>query len=194
MMEARFDIWSWTVLVGLLFLIGRALWVYLPRQYGVSTKPARPRWIRRAMELARVRPGETVYDLGAGDGRALVIAAREFKARAVGIEIEPLHCLVAWLRALLGGVIGRVSIRRRSLLYADLSDADVVFLYLSPDLVEKLRPQFELHLRPGTRIVSLSFPFEGWQPADMDIGHLIFLYEMPPQPGSLETFLRQSLT
>ena len=188
-----FDGWSLLVSVGLLFLILRALWVYLPRQYGVSTLPARRTWIKRALELARLQPGETVYDLGAGDGRALVIAAREFKAQAVGIEVELLHCVVAWFRALLNGVIARVSIRRGNLLYADLGDADVVFLYLNPDLVEKLRPQFELHLQPGTRVVSLSFPFEGWQPAGMDIGHLIFLYEMPPQPGSLETFLRDQL-
>jgi hypothetical protein len=135
-----------------------------------------------------------VYDLGAGDGRALVIAAREFGAKAVGIEVEPLHCIVAWFRALFGGVLRRVSIRRGNLLYADLGDADVVFLYLNPDLVEKLRPQFELSLQPGTRVVSVSFPFEGWEPTDMNIGHLVFLYEMPPQPGSLETFLRASIT
>ena len=194
MKPITFDGWSLLVLVGLLLTIGRALWVYLPRHYGVSALPARRIWIQRALELARVQPGETVYDLGAGDGRALVIAAREFKAKAVGIEVEPLHCAVAWFRALFSGVVGRVSIRRDNLLYADLSDADVVFIYLNPDLVEKLRPQFELNLQPGTRVVSVSFPFEGWEPADMDIGHLLFLYEMPPQPGSLETFLHANIT
>jgi len=142
------------------------------------------------MELAHVQPGETVYDLGAGDGRALVIAAREFHARAVGIEIEPVHCAVAWLWVLLNGVTRRVSIRRGDLLQADLRDADVVFLYLTPTFIERVRPHLESQLRPGARVVSLSFDFEGWQPADIDIGHLIFLYQMPPQAGSIESYMR----
>ncbi len=181
---------AWSVLL-LLFLAG--CWVIIPHLHGMAGVPARPRLIRRALELADVRPGEVVYDLGAGDGRALLIAAREFNARAVGLEVEPVHCAVAWLRALLGGLLSNVSVRRQNFFHADLGDADVVFLYLTPPLVERLRPQLELQLRPGTRVVSLSFPFEGWQPSDIDIGHLIFLYHMPPAPGSLETFLRESL-
>jgi ribosomal protein L11 methylase PrmA len=142
------------------------------------------------LELAHVQPGETVYDLGSGDGRALVIAAREFRARAVGVEIEPIHCAAAWLWALLNGVSQHVSILRGDLLQADLRDADVVFLYLTPAFVERVRPHLESQLRPGARVVSLSFDFEGWQPTDIDIGHLIFLYQMPPQPGSIESYMR----
>jgi SAM-dependent methyltransferase len=142
------------------------------------------------MELADVQPGETVYDLGSGDGRALVIAAREYHARAVGIEIEPVHCAVAWLWALLNGVIRHVSIRRGDLLQADLRDADVVFLYLTPAFIERVRSHLESQLRPGARVVSLSFDFEGWQPADIDIGHLIFLYRVPAQTGNIESYMR----
>jgi SAM-dependent methyltransferase len=145
------------------------------------------------MEMADVQLGETVYDLGTGDGRALIIAAREFGARAVGIEIEPVHCAVAWLQALFRGALARVSIRRGNLLDTDLRDADVVFLYLTPAYVERLRPRLESQLRPGARVVSLSFPFEGWQPTDVDIGHLIFLYHMPPEPGNMEMFLYKNL-
>lgn len=189
-----FDIWSALALLVLVLLVLRGIWMIAPRRKGVPRTPVRRKWIRQAMKLANVRPGEMVYDLGAGDGRALIIAAREFQARAVGIEIEPLHCVVAWFRALFSGAITRVTIRRRNLFYTDLSDADVILLYLNPDFVEKLRPQFELSLRPGTRVVSISFPFEGWQPTDIDIGHLIFLYQMPPKPGSIETYIRETTT
>jgi hypothetical protein len=130
-------------------------------------------------------------DLGAGDGRVLRIAAREFEACAVGYEIEPLHCAVGWLAALLGGVVTRVSIRNQDLYQADLSQADVVFLYLNPAFVKNLRQPLRQQLPPGARVVSLDFPIEGWEPSEVDIGYLIFSYHMPPTPGSLDTYLRR---
>jgi SAM-dependent methyltransferase len=187
-------LWSWLAWLSLVPLILAGLWIVIPHLYGLSHVPARPKMIRRAMQLAQVQPGEILYDLGAGDGRAVVIAAREFGARAIGIEIEPVHCAVARAWALLNGVHRRVSIRRGNLLKADFRDADVVFLYLTPAFVERVRPHLERQLQPGARIVSLFFEFEGWQPSDIDIGHLIFLYQMPPQPGSIEDCLRASIS
>jgi tRNA A58 N-methylase Trm61 len=168
-------------------------WIVIPRLYGQSRTPTRRKTIRRALQLARVQPGETVYDLGAGDGRAVIIAAREYGARAVGIEIEPVHCAVAWLGALFCGVLDRVSIRQGDLLRADYQDADIVLLDLPPSLSERVRPHLERQLRPGARVVCLSSEFEGWKPSDIDVGHLILLYRMPPQPGSIEDCLRESL-
>jgi SAM-dependent methyltransferase len=146
------------------------------------------------MQLAEVQPGEILYDLGAGDGRTLILAAQEFGARAIGVEIEPVHCAVAWFRALFGGVSGQVSIRQGDLLKAEYRDADVVFLYLSPAYVERVRPHLEGQLKPGARIVSLFFEFNGWRPSAIDVGHLIFLYRMPPQPGSIEDCMRATWT
>jgi hypothetical protein len=70
----------------------------------------------------------------------------------------------------------------------------VVFLHLNPLFVERLRPILEERLRPGTRIVSLDFPFEGWEPSHVDIGYLIFAYDIPPTPGSIDTYLKKTLT
>lgn len=188
--------WLWSLLpwLSLVPLVLAGLWIVIPKLYGLPHIPARRKVIHRAMQLAQVQPGETVYDLGAGDGRVVVIAARKYGARAIGIEIEPVHCAVAWLWALLNGVLSRVSIRQGNLLKADYQDADVVFLYLSPIFVERVRPHLEQQLKPGARIVSLFFEFEGWKPSDMDVGHLIFLYRMPPQPGSIKDCLRESLS
>jgi SAM-dependent methyltransferase len=187
--NALFLLWAMLPWLTLIPMILAGLWIVIPRLYGLPATPARRIVVRRALQLAQVQPGEIVYDLGAGDGRALVIAAQEFGARATGIEIEPVHCAVAWLRALFGGVIHQVSIRRGDLLKADYRDADVVFLYLTPAFVERVRPHLERQLHPGARIVSLSFNLAGWRPSDIDVGHLIFLYHMPPQPGSIEDCL-----
>ena len=193
MSDVHPGLWSLLPWLTLLPMVLAGLWIVIPRLYGLSRVPARRKTIRQALQLAQVQPGEIVYDLGTGDGRAVVIAAREYGARAIGIEIEPLHCAVARLWALVNGVLHQVSIRRGDLLKADYPDADVVFLYLSPAFIERVRPHLERQLKPGARIVSLFFEFEGWKPSDIDIGHLVFLYHMPPQPGSIEDHLRQSL-
>jgi hypothetical protein len=192
-MSTTFDMWSALAVLGLTLLALAGCWSAIPRIYGFPKGTLRHLQIRRAMELAEVQPGDTVYDLNAGDGRGLVIAARDFGARAAGVEVEPLHCAVAWLRALFGGVIARVSVHRGDLFRADLSDADVVFLYLTPALLARLRPRLEYELRPNTRIVSMLFPLEGWEPAGIDIGHLIFYYRTPLKPGSIDSYLRQSI-
>jgi SAM-dependent methyltransferase len=186
-----FDIWSVLILLGVAIGAGAAMWALIPRWHGIPPTSSRPKWVRKALEAVDLRSGQVVYDLGSGDGTVLVIAAREYGAHAVGYEIEPLHCVVAWFRALFGGVLGRVSVRRKDLYAADVERADVVFVHLNPTIVENLRSSLPHTLRPGTRIVSLDFPFEGWEPTHMDIGYLIFAYEMPPQPGSLETYLRK---
>ncbi|MEW5940837.1 MAG: hypothetical protein AB1750_14300, partial [Chloroflexota bacterium] len=92
-------------LVTLLFILIFALtWILVPAFYGLPSVPTRPDRIRAALRLADLRPGEAFFDLGAGDGRTLVIAAREFGAKATGIEVGPAQCLVAWVNAWASGV------------------------------------------------------------------------------------------
>jgi SAM-dependent methyltransferase len=178
------------VIVTLLLLFG-GLWLVVPLASGLPWVPTREKRIRKALQLAGVRPGEVFYDLGAGDGRVLVMAAREFGARAIGIEISPVHCLIAWLRARLAGVGDRVVVRWGNFYQADLSDADVVFAYMTSGQAERLRPHLAARLRTGARVVSVSFDLEGWQPEQVDREDLVFLYRMPPVEGSVATFLAQ---
>jgi SAM-dependent methyltransferase len=187
------DIWSLIILIALAALIVNGLWILIPRMHGLPHRPLRPRQIQRAIELARIEPGERVIDLNAGDGRAVVVAARDYQAYATGIEIEPVHRLVARLRALFSGVIRRVSIQAGSPFETNLEQADIVLLNLTPTLIERLRPQLERQLHHGARLVSLSFELAGWQPQHIDIGHLIFVYQMPPKPGSIDTYLHETL-
>jgi SAM-dependent methyltransferase len=114
---------------------------------------------RRMLEMAEVGPGDVVYDLGCGDGRLIILAARRYGARAVGIEIDPLR--YAWCQALITvlGLRGRVRVIYGDLFSKDLGEADVVTCYLLQETNRKLQEKFVRELRPGTRIVSNAFTF-----------------------------------
>ncbi len=115
------------------------------------------------LRLAKVGPGDVVYDLGSGDGRVVIAAASKFGARGVGVEINP--ALVAQSRAGAerAGVAGRVRFLQQDLFATELGEATVITLYLSPNLNLKLRPAL-LRLKPGTRIVSHSSDLGDWKP------------------------------
>src|SRR6266540_7013909 len=122
------------------------LWILVPALYGlppVSTKPER---IHKALKLANLQPNETLYDLGAGDGRVLLIAARDFGAKAVGIEIGPVQCALIWLRATANGFGYQIQVRWENFYKANLKDADVVFVYATSKEVMKLPPHLETQM------------------------------------------------
>jgi tRNA G37 N-methylase Trm5 len=118
--------------------------------------------VDKMIELAGVKKGDVVYDLGSGDGR-IVIAAAKKGARAVGFEIDP--DLVAESRANIqkAGVQESAEIRNQDILTVDLSGASVVTMYLLPDVNLKLRPNLQKQLKPGSRIVSHSFDMGDWK-------------------------------
>lgn len=115
------------------------------------------------LKLGEVRPGDVLYDLGSGDGRIPIAAARQFGVRAVGIDIDPRRIAEANANAEAAGVTKLVKFRNEDLFEADFSDATVITLYLLPSLNEKLAPRL-LELKPGTRIVSHAFPMGDWAP------------------------------
>jgi precorrin-6B methylase 2 len=145
--------------------------------------------IHRALQLANLQPGETLYDLGAGDGRVLLIAARDFKAKAVGIEIGPIQCILIWLRKTASGFGDRITIRWGNFYKENLKDADIVFVYATSKEVRKLTPHLSVQMKQGARLVSISADFSDWEPALVDEHELIFVYEMPPTPGSVTTYM-----
>jgi ubiquinone/menaquinone biosynthesis C-methylase UbiE len=121
--------------------------------------------IERMLQLARLQPGEMVYDLGSGEGRIVITAARKFKARAVGVELSPDLCKVATGRVKALGLEDRIRIVHANLLKVDLRPADVVTIYLLTSANELLRPNLERELKPGARVVSHDFEIRGWKPS-----------------------------
>jgi precorrin-6B methylase 2 len=171
------------------FFFVTLLWILIPAFYGLPPVPTKPERIRKALKLANLRPGEVLYDLGAGDGRVLLIAVPEFGAKAVGIEVGPVQCTVIWLRAVASGFGNQIQIRWANFYKADLRDADVVFVYATSEEVMKLAPHLEKQLKDGARVVSISADFPEWEPKELDDLGLIFVYEMPPIRGSITSYM-----
>ena len=142
--------------------------------------------VSEMLRLAGVNGNDVVYDLGSGDGRLVIAAARDFGARGVGIEIDPQLVAQSAESARRAGVGDRVRFSAGDLFEADLSDATVVTLYLSPELNLRLRPKLLRELRPGSRIVSHDFNMGDWPPsqtihvASRDRMSNVFLWIVPP--------------
>ncbi|RLE98565.1 MAG: SAM-dependent methyltransferase [Thermoprotei archaeon] len=128
---------------------------YLPSPYSV---------IRAAFRLARLRRGELVVDLGCGDGRALVVAAREYGAYAVGVELNPLLVKLAVRECILAGVRERVEIIHGDLFLFDVSRFDVIYCYPSPAVSRRLSLKLVSECKPGCRVVVHDHPLIAAEP------------------------------
>jgi precorrin-6B methylase 2 len=120
--------------------------------------------VDKMLELAAVKKGDVLYDLGSGDGRIVIRAAKKYGVRAVGIEMDQILLQKARQDAKSAGVSDLVEFRAQDALQTDLSRATVVTLYMLPWFNEKMKPNFKKYLRPGARIVAHDFGIEGWPP------------------------------
>lgn len=151
--------------------------------------------IDRMLELAQVKKGDVLYDLGSGDGRIVIRAAQKYGIRAVGIEMDRLLLDQARRDAKTAGVTRFVEFRAEDALQADISKATVVTLYMLPWFNEAMKPSFRRQLKPGSRIVAHDFGIEGWEPDETvklpgyeeKIGgykhqHTLYLWKIGEQP------------
>ncbi|MCW5981180.1 MAG: class I SAM-dependent methyltransferase [Bryobacteraceae bacterium] len=137
---------------------------YQDGQYDVPYVPTPQEVVDGMLDLAQVKKTDLVYDLGCGDGRIVVTAARKYGARAVGVDINPERISEAQKNAKEAGVTDRVKFVQGNLFEADIKDASVVTLYLLSSVNLKLRPKLLAELKPGTRIVSNTFDMGDWKP------------------------------
>ena len=137
--------------------------------------------VAEMLRLARVSPADVVYDLGSGDGRIPIAAARDFGARGVGIELDARLVALARCNAREAGVGDKVDFRREDLFGTDLREATVVTLFLFPELNRRLKPKLLAELKPGTRIVSHRFDLGDWPPERIvqSSNHPILLWIVP---------------
>jgi SAM-dependent methyltransferase len=152
----------------------------IPTPYIPSTTLA----VDEMLRVADVKPGDFVVDLGSGDGRIVIAAARDYGARGLGIDIDPMLIEESTENARKAGVADRVTFRQGDALKADIREATVVTLYLLPNLVERLKPVLLKQLKPGTRIVAHDFPFSDWKPdRQVTISKNYYLYVVPARVG-----------
>ena len=126
--------------------------------------------VEKMLELAEVKKGDVVYDLGCGDGRIVVTAAKKFGAKGIGIDIDPQRIAESKENVRTNGVEKLVTIKNADIFEEDFRDANVITLYLLPSLNVKLIPQFD-KLKPGTRIVSYQFNMDGVKPKETYTGN-----------------------
>ena len=158
-------------------------------QLDVPYVPTPPEVVERMLEMAAVRPEDFVIDLGSGDGRIAIAAARK-GARALGIDIDPERVLEAQDNARKAGVQDRAQFKRQDLFDARINDATVVTMYLLTKVNLDLRPRI-LELKPGTRVVSHSFDMGNWKPdIHSEIGHRqVFMWIVPAKAAGRWTGL-----
>ena len=143
--------------------------------------------IQHMLKLADLKAGEVLFDLGAGDGRTVIIAAKTFSARAVGVELREDLAKKALSTIHDNGLADRITIVNGDMFSVNLNSADVVFLYLTTSANEKIRPKLETELKKGVRVVSHDYEIVGWKPVKVEnfcenpkLGypsHTIYLYE-----------------
>ena len=154
LMELIFNLGLLLIIVILLILLS---WVWPP------DSPWAPRWrtkketARAAFKLARLGKKDTVYELGSGEAIALMVAASEFKAKGVGIEIEPFRFFLSKITVWRKGLNKEIKFVRGNFYKEDLSGATVLYLYLVPQTLNRLIPKFRKELKKGTRIVSYKY-------------------------------------
>jgi len=144
--------------------------------------------VDRMVDVARVRPGDVVYDLGCGDGRMVIAAAKKFGTRGVGVDIDPDLVRVARANAKAQGVDDLVTFKVEDLFDTDLREATVVMMYLLPEVNRRLKPKLFAELRPGARVVSHNWDMgPSWPPdREMHLGHeAIYLWVMPNPSAAL---------
>lgn len=152
----------------------------IPRTPDVIYVPTPPEVVEAMLEMADVKDGDILYDLGSGDGRIPIAAVKRAKVKATGIDIDPERIAEARANAKEQGVADRVTFKQEDLFTTDFSDASVVTLYLLNSLNEKLMPRL-MELKPGTRIVSHAFTMGDWEPErtqDID-GRRIYFWTVP---------------
>lgn len=166
----------WPVLLFPILMFVFALSIFWTSLRGAPWVPSQMGMVNKMLSMAEVGPDDLVYDLGCGDGRMIVMAARRYGARAVGIEVDPLRYLWCQMLITVLGLRDRVRVVFGDFFNQDLTEADVVTCYLLQDTNNRLVNKFKQELRSGTRVVSNTFTFTGLHKVREDGDARLYLF------------------
>jgi predicted RNA methylase len=139
---------------------------------------------KKMLDLSQIKPGQVLYDMGCGDGRLIILAAKDIGAKATGIELREDLVERAKTEIKRLNLEDKVKIIQGNFFDVNISDADVVTLYLTSSANERLRPKLEAELKLGSRVISHDFKIPGWKPSavyDELLGHTIYSYRIGEQ-------------
>ena len=168
--------------ISLFIILIVSVWISCATGYGQEREPdvyyvpTPEKVVIKMLRMAQVTRNDIVYDLGCGDGRIVITAAKVFGARGVGVDIDPVRIRESNENARKSGVTDRVKFIEQDLFETDISEATVVSLYLYPELNLRLRPKLFRELRPGSRVVSHEFDMDDWKPDNMGTVRRVKLY------------------
>jgi len=185
-MKSRKTLWRLALCAGAVLITGLYSATAQQRKPDVHYVPTPEEVVEKMLELAKVGKDDVVYDLGCGDGRIVITAAKKYGARGVGVDIDPERIKESNENARKAGVADRVKFLQQDLFEIDFSEATVVTLYLLPALNVKLRPKLLRDLKPGARIVSHAFDMGDWKPekvvnvpGDIDLDRVVYYWVVP---------------
>jgi ribosomal protein L11 methylase PrmA len=161
----------------------------LEKEPEVPYVPTHELVVAEMLKVAKVGKNDVLYDLGSGDGRIPITAAKRFGTRGVGVDIDPARVTEARANAVKAGVADKVKFMQQDLFETDIKEATVVTLYLLPDVNLRLRPKLLADLKPGTRVVSHNYDMGDWKPLQtitvkVPEEHTIYYWVVPPKSGS----------
>lgn len=166
---------EWLLLLEIPFILGI---ISVATQSGFFV-PLPMETVRKILKLAKIRKNDVVYDLGSGDGRVVITAAKDYGVKAIGVEKNPILHWLAKRNVEKNGVLDKVRLVKGNFFKHRLSDANVVIVYLTPRLNAALKPKLEKELKKGSRVISASHVFKGWKEvAKIRTGHFhSYLYQ-----------------
>jgi len=153
-----------------------AMVVIGPALFGSPWHPISRKDLKRALDFCEAQAGERLVDLGSGDGRVLIAAAKQYGLLATGIEIDPLKVWLSSFRVRRAGVQDRVNIVQADLFDTDYGEADILFVYLTHQAIDKLFPKILEQLKPTAKILCYRFCIRGMTPDKVNADKTLFLY------------------
>ncbi|MEH2422590.1 MAG: hypothetical protein V7K48_17230 [Nostoc sp.] len=154
------------------------LWIFIATAWGAPYIPSNIRTINKVLKWLELKSDQVVVDLGAGDGRVIVLASLLYGSKSIGVEIDSIRYVLAKFLILLLGLKGKATVIKGNLYNFDLSNVDIVMFSLLPASIQRLQPKLESQLPSGSKIVSFQFPIPSWTSAFVDEEKRIFVYEI----------------
>jgi cyclopropane fatty-acyl-phospholipid synthase-like methyltransferase len=162
----------------LMFFLLIASMSIIPVFFGAPWHPLSDKNIDRIIKFAGLRPGEKFYDLGSGDGRVLIAASKKKNARGVGVEIDPIKVWLSRYFIMTGKLSSKISIYRGNMFGFDVSEADVIYLYLTHQALDRLFPEILDRMKPSARIICYRFCIRNLEPTKVNKEKNLFLYNL----------------